>query len=181
MAFVIKNIIGSGVENVATKLRFAFSNSRFTARIETPRNKVTIHDVRLINKKDYCGNHPFACPVRPYQPHKPHKHTKHLEGADWVAFNDMINDVLDAMNVSANVASSLCIIRKGEKRRVEYDGHKLGNGIDSEWNRDSMEYEDRRGKVSARSEYPQGTPGIPEYLLSKEEPTLSILIASHEH
>jgi hypothetical protein len=104
-----------------------------------------------------------------------------LEGADWVAFNDMLNDVLDALNVSANVASSLCIIRKGAMRRIEYDGHKLGNGIDSEWNKDSAHYADRRGQVSPRSEYPAGTPGIPEYLMKKEAPLLKILLANHEH
>lgn len=74
----------------------------------------------------------------------------------------MLNDVLDALNVSANVASSLCIIRKGALRRTEYHGHKLGNGLDSEWNKDTdaQYYVDRRNRITSRSLYPKDTPGI---------------------
>jgi hypothetical protein len=95
---------------------------------------------------------------------RPHKHTKNLEGADWVAFNDMLNDMLDALSVSADVGSSLCIIRKGGARRVEYRGHLLGNGIDSEWDKDSDFYESHLGETNVpRSEYPTDTPGIAEW------------------
>ncbi len=160
MAFVIKKILGSNVETVATKIRFALAQSRFNAEVTTPFGKVEIRKVRLNQKKDYCGNHPYACPVRAVK--IPHQHRTNLEGADWVAFNDMVNDVLDEIGCHANVASSLCIIRKGAFRRTEYKGHKLGNGLDSEWDKDTEaeHYKDMRGKVSPRSEYPKDTPGI---------------------
>ncbi len=86
MAFTIKNISGASMDLIVKNLTQIFDQSRFVARIETRSNKITIHDVRLKEKKDYCGNHPFACPVRGFE--RPHKKYKYLEGADWVAFND---------------------------------------------------------------------------------------------
>lgn len=161
MAFVIKNILGANTNLIEFRLCEALAKSRFNAVLKNDGTRVSIHKVRLNVAKDYCGNHPYACPVRPGGP-RPHKKTKNLEGADWVAFNDMLNDVLDTLNVSANVASSLCIIRKGVARRTEYHGHTLGNGLDSEWNRDTETrfYIDRCGQKTGCSTYPKDTPGL---------------------
>ena len=168
MAFEIREIEGATPnatpERVAEEIRNHLNISRFTADVVVHKRKVTIHKIRLRESKDYCGNHPYACPVRPNVVEKKHIHSRCLEGADWVGFNDMLNDVLDALCVSAYVASSLCIIRKGSFRRVEYSGHKLGNGIDSEWNKDSHAYECHLGEMNVpRSEYPTDTPGIAEW------------------
>lgn len=164
MAFTIKKIEGANTNLIELQLCKALAQSRFVASITNTGTALKFSKIRLKQSKDYCGNHPYACPVRPGGP-KPHIHSKCLEGADWVAFNDMLNDVLDALNVSANVASSLCIVRKGALRRVEYHGHKLGNGIDSEWNRDAdaENYQDWRGRIAARSTFPQDTPGIDQW------------------
>ncbi len=165
MAFVIKNIISIGVstEKIGAELEKILTKSRFTALVEISGDKVKIRNVRLKQNKDYCGNHPFACPVRPWGNEK-HKKLNYLEGADWVAFNDMINDVLDNLGVSADVASSLVVIRKGEKRCVNYGGHAL-NKFNNEWNKEGEKYENWIGKKAGRSKYPIGTPGIPEYLI----------------
>lgn len=164
MAFKINKISGAELHTIESDLVRAISISRFTARVERHTSNITIHDVRLRVAKDYCGNHPNACPVRPGV-HRPHKETKHLEGADWVAFNDMLNDVLDCLSVSANAASSLCIIRKGSARRMRYEGHFLQNGIDREWNRDDTQYASYLRKGHPPTVYPLDTPGIAEWRL----------------
>jgi hypothetical protein len=162
MAFEIKKVSGASLPEIESALVRAFGMSRFIGRVERHNSKITIHDVRLREKKDYCGNHPNACPVRFGGP-RPHKKMKYLEGADWVGFNDMINDVLDSLSVSANVGSSLCIIRKGLMRRMRYVGHFLGNGIDREWNKDDTRYESYIRKGHPPTDYPQDTPGIAEW------------------
>jgi hypothetical protein len=164
MVFIIKKIVDGDVQDIAMAVRQALSISRFMANVEELPNKVKISNVRLKKSKHYCGNHPLSCPVRPGGP-RPHKHMKYLEGADWVAFNDMINDILDSAGVSANVASSHVIIRKGAKRCIEYISRRIGM-YDNEWVKDSGCFENRIGKKSGRSEYPPGTPGIAEYLLT---------------
>lgn len=166
MAFTFKNIKGISIIDLSYKLENAIAKSRFfLSVIKNLPNKITIHNVRLKEKKNYCGNHPFACPIRKRDEdltHKQHlrKNYNFLEGADWVAFNDLCNDILDKFHVSADVASSLCVIRKGDKRCVKYDGHKLGNG-NSEWNKEGV-YQNKIG-VKTKSEFPDGTPGITGY------------------
>lgn len=164
MAFTINKIAsGHTPVDIQYAIDSAFAQSRFTYKVlQGHGSKVTIQGIRLKEAKDYCGNHPLACPVRPGV-HKPHKHFTFLEGADWVAFNDMLNDVLDKLKVEANVASSHVIIRKAKQRCVEYKPQTLSNGIDSEWVKDSGRFANRMGRISLRSKYPIGTPGIPEW------------------
>jgi len=138
----------------------AIEHSRFKADIKYTQGKhcrFKISKIRLRESKDYCGNHPNACQV--VSNRKPRK-TNFLEGLDWVNFNDMINDVLDEYNISANVSSAVCIIRKAGKRRVEYNSYWRGNF--SEWNYDEMDgcYQDYRTVIAPNSEYPEGTPGL---------------------
>lgn len=163
MAFVIKNIkSGQTPENIATAIRHALTvGARFTADITTHRNKVEIREVRLTYKKDYCGNHPFACPIRPGQPHRPHKKLPYLEGADWVAFNDTLNDVLDSLSCVCDAGSSLLVIRKAGARAVKYGGQKTANGIDAEWTNTQSEFKNCIGaNREIHAAYPQGTPGF---------------------
>lgn len=160
MAFVINKITsGEQVEDIATMIRKTLAGSRFTAEVTTPTTKrVEIRTVRLTYHKDYCGNHPLPCPVRAFS--KPHKKTRQLEGADWVGFNDMLNDLLDAIGCVCDCASSHVIIRKSGARCMRYDAQTL-NGIDSEWKRNSGVFENHIGNNrNAHAEFPQGTPGF---------------------
>lgn len=164
MAFVIKNIEGSTIEIVQRKLQIALDQSRFTADVS-----ISIHDVRLKESKRYCGNHPFACPIDVNHFRRSHKKHKYLEGADWVAFNDMINDVLDDLGVSANVRSSLVIIRKGRNRCVKYNGHQIRDSIFSAWDKEGV-YVDRikesKKEMKFKASFPEGTPGIASFLIN---------------
>jgi len=140
------------------------ADSRFTCEVDrTKRNRprpgwVTFSMVRLRESKPYCGNHAGPCRVNPFF-HRPHLKGKWLEGADWVAFNDMVNDALDSLSIVADVSSSHCIIRKGRERCVAYiDGERHGG----EWAKQGR-YNDHCGKPIGSvptSDYPNGTPGI---------------------
>lgn len=180
MAFVIKNIKGANIGKLFMAIRKVALRSRFNFYAGTTHDmkRIEIGKVRLRVAKDYCGNHPLPCPVRPWQPHQAHKKLTYLEGADWVAFNDMLNDVLDKLKVSADVASSHVIIRKGYARCVEYDAQIRPNGIDAEWTKDSNMFANYTGQIAPRAGYPNGTPGIPEYLTSKAK---KYKIQDHEH
>lgn len=132
----------------------ALASSRFTIDPAiTFEGKATIklRSVRLRQAKPYCGNHAGPCRVgRPSQ----HRRLRYLEGADWVEFNDLINNVLDQCEVSAKAWTSVCVIRVGRCRRVEYNGYIL-NG---EWHK-TGKHEDWCGRAAPRSTYPSGTPG----------------------
>lgn len=164
MAFVIKHVKGkiAALEVLAGEIRNALNQSRFTAEVRVKPNRIEIggYDggVRLREKKGYCGNHPNACVLQ-----RKHKTMNYLEGADWVGFNDMLNDVLDNLKISADVASTHVIIRKGPARCIEYTSHPLGGFGHFDWDKDSGQFRDRRGRKSKPSKYPYGTPGIPEW------------------
>lgn len=149
-------------------------HSRFTATVSSRNHYrynecIEIRNVRLIKAKPYCGNHPNACVVTFRE--KRHNKSKFLEGADWVEFNDFVNDQLDALNASADVFSSpqevrgLLWIRRGTKRRLRYESKPIFGGfgvLGHVWlnGRVGEElFEDWRLKESPRSEFPDGTPG----------------------
>lgn len=114
--------------------------------------------IRLADAKEYCGNHPCACEIG----NPKHRHGRYLEGADWVEFNDRLNNVLDAMGVSANVESAVCVVRKGMLRRIVYrEGHRPLAG-NYEWDKCGLpeHYGNYVGREAPRSEFPEGTPGI---------------------
>lgn len=137
--------------------------SRFKAEVNVLSDKrIKIKNVRLKESKIYCGSHPFACDIAGG------RKANYLEGTDWVEVNDRVNDVLDRLNAIAYVRTSICIIRKGEKRRVMYNGHWKdlgGTVLHPEWNKDEDDpdaYKDWRLKVAPPSYYPMGTPGTYE-------------------
>jgi hypothetical protein len=159
VSFQIKNIVGCDLSTIQWHLQQNLRESRFTADVRTDWKKITIHQVRLNAAKPYCGNHPYPCPVNPFGFERPHRKGKWLEGADWVAFNDLVNDVLDDLGVSADVASSVVRLRKGRERCVRYEGYSRGFGGAYEWVKDSGCFADMIGKPHEISEYPDGTPG----------------------
>lgn len=117
---------------------------------------VQLLTVRLRESKPYCGNHAGPCQIQ--GPHKPHRKSKCLEGSDWVAFNDMVNDCLDKLGMVCDVEVGggrfyICL-RKDGKRRIDYFGP--GGG---EFNPFGT-YEDRRYEKSGPSSLVAGTPGI---------------------
>lgn len=158
----IRLIDGSDPNVVQIAIHRDFKNSRFTMDVETihrPKvSRVKIRNVRLKESKKYCGNHPSSCDIRP------NGHTmtaKFLEGLDWVEFNDRINDTLDRLGIAANAQSSVCIIRKGNNRRIKYDYYLHPSNALPEWNKDEGDayYKNYTGKVAPASDYPVGTPG----------------------
>ncbi len=83
-----------------------------------------------------------------------------LEGLDWVDFNDRLNDVLDALGISADVYSSVCNIRQGFNRRTVYNYES--RGFQNIWLKtgDQYDYMNAIGRVAPASDYPSGTPGL---------------------
>ena len=165
------------VGEVVFAIRNKLPLSRFIAELEVVGKKqliISIGKIRLRKSKPYCGNHPAECLLQGGREPK-HPKTCHLEGADWVAWNDMINDVLDERKVFANFWSMATSfnsktafrLRSGWHRRVKYP--MAFNGFQNEWDIKNEEgcFENRIGIVSGRSEFPEGTPGIPEWELNK--------------
>lgn len=150
--------------DIAWAIQGRIANSRFTAEVEPRRRAVKILQVRLRKKKLYCGNHPKACERAV---HGKHKRLDYLEGADWVEFNDMINDVLDMLNVECSVTTAVCILRKGRRRRVQYDANTQQADGNWAWDKDGPDfhYTDNCGNGEfdkVLSKFPFGTPGIDE-------------------
>jgi hypothetical protein len=144
------------LEAIRQALWHEFYLSRFAVTFETiDRNKINVSNVRLMEKKDYCGSHPGTCQIQ-----RAHRKGAWLEGADWVEFNDRLNNVLDGFGVSANVASSVVVLRKGRERCIEYYGQP-SRGPNAEWAKYGR-YADYCGKVAPASRFPLGTPGIYE-------------------
>jgi hypothetical protein len=129
--------------------------SRFRADLDLKwtgrRYLVVISTVRLLTPKGYCGNHAGPCRLTG----RKHYSRSFLEGLDWVSFDDMLNDALDSINHDGDVKSSLCLIRKGKCRRMDYFGQDGG-----EFDYSGDQYEDWCGKQAPPSEYHWGTPGI---------------------
>lgn len=151
--------------DVLSAIEQAFRGSRFNLghlsitwrRGPRGRNVVDVLDIRLAEAKPYCGNHPDACEVGIGKPRR----AKFLEGADWVDFNDRLNDVLDRLDVDADVASAVCNIRQGRQRRTCYTSEPTF-GRQTQWVKvgSSYDYEDWCGRSGApASDYPLGTPG----------------------
>lgn len=125
-----------------------------TIRTKGRRTWVVINGVRLNIPKGYCGNHCGPCQVR-FGGAKKHKTLPFLEGLDWVSFDDMVNDALDSIHHDGDVASGVCVVRKGKRRRMDYYGRDGG-----EFDREGYDYEDFCGRTAPPSEYQEGTPGI---------------------
>lgn len=95
-----------------------------------PRMLVRLQNILLGKSKPYCGQHPGPCPVD----NRPKSKNTYLEWDDWVAFNNLVNGVLDKMKTEAEVWSNprgeaalhgqsnkTLWIRKDGKRRVRWD------------------------------------------------------------
>ena len=152
-------------QSVLTQLRCYLQRSRFhvqdvcTVQYSRKGIEIQLRGIRLKQAKDYCGNHPGPCRALIK---KKHGEFTYLEGADWVAFNNMVNDLLDKLGLVANVSSTTCIVRKGAKRRIVYGMFVFDDFGNVEWNKDENDsgYKDCRKTYPTTTLYPVGTPGI---------------------
>jgi hypothetical protein len=159
MKISIKNKSADPTKVALVIQRYIDNNSRFTGEVDLiGKTVIKIRNIRLRDSRKYCGNHPNECEF----PGAPLRKSKYLEGADWVEFNDTINDILDALAVDANVATAVCKVRKNKKRRMYYGSHMHGNFW--QWNMDEEDdcYENWIHRSAPNSEYPFGTPGVYE-------------------
>ena len=94
--------------------------------------QLVIDRVRLAKAKPYCGNHPGPCAAGTRK-----KRLTILEWDDWVAFHIIVNDVLDRLEVTADVwtnpsetlsTGKKLWIRKDNRRRVRFDWSEQWRG-----------------------------------------------------
>lgn len=138
------------VSFLALALEDMIEHSRFTADVETKDGSavINVRNVRLKEKrKPYCGNHPAACEA--FAP-RVHRRRYLSGGADWVEWNDRINDLLDAHECSAFVRTSVCVIRIGWLRRTSYDYYSHGFGQNTWIKEDPQSMEDCIGVHAPR-------------------------------
>lgn len=152
-------------------LDVAVEASRFTAKITgNYGGSLEIKMVRLRVRKSYCGNHPNECVINPYIGEQKHKVCRFLEGADWVEFNDLLNDALDAGGISCVIFSrpleikERLMVRKGTMRRTAYNSEPLISGgmlRGHTWIGDEPGvWADCTKREPVCADFPEGTPGI---------------------
>jgi hypothetical protein len=123
---------------------------------------VQLKKVRLKKSKPYCGAHAGACVLKHDDGHQDPKRI-FLEGSDWVAFNDMVNDCLDRLKMTADVTSDRATkegrlyARKGDARRLDYMKNHATHG---DFFAHGAEYGCFIGKKSPPSKIEPGTPGV---------------------
>lgn len=117
------------------------TKSEYKARKKRTFQMIYMERIRLTEPKEYCGNHPGPCIVNPFF-NPPKRKYRFLEWDDWVAFHDLVNDVLDTMGVDADVwtrpqdAAGKFYMRRGKQRRLryEYDEEYRGGRTLRIWN-----------------------------------------------
>lgn len=156
--------------------RFRFDLEDKVCRYTSRKPGLQISNVRLLHKKDYCGAHPGECQLNPFF-QKPHMKASYLEGLDWVGFNKMLNDTIDALGLEAWIYSfnrearvHRYFIRRGRLRLWNYEMEMVFNGFNTfyHWATPKLEdYGDHVGKPSPNDEYPDG-PGHPVWKLVED-------------
>lgn len=90
--------------------------------VSTVDEEIRVQQVRLLEAKPYCGQHPGPCLLG-----GPKRKSRFLEWDDWVEFHSVVNGVLDSLKVRADVWSNpqdvrgKMWIRKGSRARVRFD------------------------------------------------------------
>lgn len=177
--------------------------SRFHARVELDAMSggtrgVKISVVRLKRRSThYCGQHPGPCQVQPGLPRRGRTGSYFLEGLDWVGFNALVNDALDARGVSADVFSynreswdKKYFIRRGTERRVKYPYRTETRDYGTTtveiagWVQGGKDcFEDFCGRECPPPDqhtFPEGTPGIPAYTLEAEDRLRGAYTGDHQ-
>lgn len=136
MAYTIKPSNPKDCKRISAALERAIGkDGRFLIQEPSvlPR-RVELRGVRLLQAKPYCGNHAGPCvlgrPLRSY---------RYLEGEDWIAFNEIVNDVLDKLKVAALVWSTRVDLLdhidmpRGMKRKLIIRHPMLGRRLHWDW------------------------------------------------
>jgi hypothetical protein len=121
------HVLCADLANLSVASRFRFV-PKMAKRYASYNPIIEIKGVRLKTRKEYCGSHPGACELA----FREHRNTAYLEGADWVEFNDMLNNHMDKHNISCVIwsapterqrsqATERMRIRIGMHRRIRYD------------------------------------------------------------
>jgi hypothetical protein len=171
----VKSIREGDPVKFADMLNAWLVDSRFTADVELYDNAVKINNVRLKEKKHYCGNHPNACVLPPRGKGGKNPKRFYLEGADWVDFNDKLNEIADRLMMDCRIQSAQCVIRDRRRRRIHYGSYVQRvsfMGEHWEWERygdRDNDYKDCIGVDAPLSTFPEGTNGIYERAGYKEE------------
>jgi hypothetical protein len=125
-----------GLCEIEAKLKDWFQNTKFviheiyrrsySGRGRFKGGDITLLRIRLRNSCFYYGYGPTMneLPMRSsgwvrgdYRPFK----VSFLAGNDWIEFNDTLNDFMDHHQLSADVGTKHCVVRRGAKRRIVYD------------------------------------------------------------
>jgi hypothetical protein len=157
-----------------------FALSRFVVReCYLRRREVVVKGVRLRHKRDYCGQHPGPCVATPFP--RPHRRSSCLQGADWVGFNRLINDLcdeggwaVDAWSTSTEFSGKMRI-RLGTRRRTRYGSEYAGPFGRQVWQAfgdEEEDFADRCGGKAPPEVYPEGTPGEPTWELPRTRETI---------
>lgn len=152
-------------------------------RVSRVHDALKIKGVRLKRKKPYCGQHAGPCRLTGIKHHP----RFYLEGLDWVAFNDMLNDLCDAHRIEADIwtdgreQSGRLYLRHGRRRRDRYN--QLNDTPFWDAYHDPNDFTDihfGKSEPDIRSDYVEGTPGLPEWLRVKED-LYPQLFEAHHH
>lgn len=142
-------------------------------RVSKIYDALKIKGIRLKRRKPNCGQHAGPCLLTGVRRHKV---TATLEGADWVAWNDMLNDLCDAHRIEAYIytdgleQSGRLYIRRGRDRRDRYcswNGTQLWDASHDPNDFTDIHFGKREPDI--RSDFVEGTPGFPEWLRVKED------------
>lgn len=144
MAYTIRVLDDKSPEVVADAVRRAIQrDGRFSATVvlasmaardsrarRAPRDSypddILISKVRLLVGKEYCGQHPGEC----IGPARKRKRMTLLEWTDWVAFNGVVNDALNALGADADAWSTPAesinsgkrfYVRRGRHPRIRFE------------------------------------------------------------
>lgn len=152
-------------------------------RVNKGERCLKIKGIRLKRKKPNCGQHAGPCRLTG----KKHRTVSYLEGADWVGFNDMLNDLCDMHSIEADIYTNgleqtgKLFIRIGKRRRDRYNGFEGGPFWDA--NYDPNDYTATNfGKqtYAPRSDFDAGTPGLAAWLRIEED-LHPELFEEHDH
>ena len=124
---------GFSIGEVTLHSTFRGTNRR--GRQTEPAFKAELRVIRLAEAKPYCGQHPGECEF----PNRKKPRARFLEWDDWVRFNGLVNDVLDCVGKTTEIAADVWSkptdaagrfwIRRLNKRRTRYDYTETFNGM----------------------------------------------------
>lgn len=118
------NKLKAAIEKRLGKSRFQIP--QFTVRSFSSKRyrggHISIHQVRLKDKRLYRGHSVRA----PKAINRCRIKSSFLHPLDWIEFMDILNDVMDDLQISANAYTSVLVFRQGKRRRMRYQKDDMG-------------------------------------------------------